>query len=188
MCPSCTSPISPLGAGPDPGPRLRHRGASSTGPQVPAPVPGSRCQAAPPHRPPAAFTTSRARGPAPRTSALHRAAGSVRGRFRPRPAHPPQGASGTGPEVWEDWDTNCLGAFRRLRELTALEPLTRMARTGFDSDGPCAQGTDCTGRPGEPSAHERGVTVLTARGLTSCACDRGKPMARRRSNVLRTRR
>ena len=39
------------------------------------------------------------------------------------------------------WDTNGLGAFRSLRELTAREPLTRMARTGMDSDGPCAQGT-----------------------------------------------
>jgi hypothetical protein len=39
-------------------------------------------------------------GPAPRTSALHRAAGSARGRSRPRPAPPPQGASSTGPQVW----------------------------------------------------------------------------------------
>jgi hypothetical protein len=38
-------------------------------------------------------------GPAPRTSALHRAAGSARGRSRPRPAPPPQGASSTGPQV-----------------------------------------------------------------------------------------
>ncbi len=32
------------------------------------------------------------------------------------------------------WDSECLGAFRWLRELTAREPLMRMARTGIDSD------------------------------------------------------
>jgi hypothetical protein len=40
------------------------------------------------------------------------------------------------------WYTNGLRASCWLRELTAREPLTRMAQTGFDSDGPCAQGTD----------------------------------------------
>jgi hypothetical protein len=48
------------------------------------------------------------------------------------------------------------GAFRWLRELTAREPLTRMARTGIDTDGPCAQETDRTRRPGEPSVRELG--------------------------------
>jgi hypothetical protein len=42
----------------------------------------------------------------------------------------------------------------------ACEPFTRMARTGMVSDGPCAQGTDRTGRPGEPLARELGM--LTA--------------------------
>jgi hypothetical protein len=41
----------------------------------------------------------------------------------------------------------------------AREPFTRMARTGIVSDGPCAQGTDRTGRPGEPSARELGVLM-----------------------------
>ncbi len=45
------------------------------------------------HRPP-----SLPAGPAPRTSALHRTAGSTRGRSRPRPAPPPQGPSSTGPQ------------------------------------------------------------------------------------------
>jgi hypothetical protein len=54
------------------------------------------------------------------------------------------------------WDTHGLGAFRRLRKLTARELLTRMARTGIDSDGPCAQGTDRTRRSREPSARELG--------------------------------
>ena len=60
------------------------------------------------------------------------------------------------------WDTNGLWAFRRLRELTARELLTRMARTGIDSDSPCVKGSDLTGSPGESSARELGV--LTAKG------------------------
>jgi hypothetical protein len=38
--------------------------------------------------------------------------------------------------------------------------MTRMARTGIDSDGPCARGIDRTGRPGELTACELGL--LTA--------------------------
>jgi hypothetical protein len=66
-------------------------------------------------------------------------------------------------------DTNGLAAFCWLRELTAREPLTRMARTGIDSDGPCAHETDRTGRPGEPSARAPGG--LTAKG-TDVLCVR----------------
>jgi hypothetical protein len=75
--------------------------------------------------------------------------------------------------------TYSLGAFRLLRELlrelTAREPLTRMVRTGIesiDSDGPYAQGTDHTGRPGEPSARELGV--LTVKGTVVLCVRLGK--------------
>jgi hypothetical protein len=54
----------------------------------------------------------------------------------------------------------------------AREPqmvLTQMARTGIESDGPCAQGTDSTGRPGELSV--RALGVLKAKG-TDVLCVR----------------
>ena len=84
------------------------------------------------------------------------------------------------------WETIGLGAFRWLRELTAREPLTRMARPGIDSDGPCAQGTDRTGRPGEPTAWEPGVLTTRGWGMpislvgdrTCCGrCDDGNPLS-----------
>ncbi len=73
--------------------------ASSLGPpsesQRRYPGPVARLPRITGHRPP-----SLPAGPAPQTSALHRAAGSARGRSRPRPAppSPPQGASSTGPQ------------------------------------------------------------------------------------------
>jgi hypothetical protein len=53
-------------------------------------------------------------GPAPRTSALHRAAGSTRGRSRPRPAPPLQEASSTGLQAAPSVFTRAYRAWGRL--------------------------------------------------------------------------
>ncbi len=75
------------------------------------------------------------------------------------------------------WDTNGLGAFRRL---TAREPLMRMART---RTARAPRGLiSRIGRPGELSTRELGV--LAAKN-TDILCVR-QGMVRRRSNVLRT--
>jgi hypothetical protein len=92
----------------EPGPAVR----------VPAPVPGSRRQAAPHHRPPAAFTTSRARVPDERPPPRRRV------RLRPIPTQ----TRHRGLRAPAHKDTTGLGAYHWLREQTLQY-----------SDGPCTQ-------------------------------------------------